>query len=167
MKQSNVIISVVVAVGVLIAALAVGLYIRDTRQKEISGQSETADKLETKQGDITTKNTQKVEDEQKPRNLSPEQEAQLKEQILTIKQQWVNMSEQEKKEFRAKLLETFDTRRQDAERNIQTSPTDVKDKFSQEFLEIKSKWENMTEQERQQFMEKMRESANAIRQGND
>ncbi len=77
------------------------------------------------------------------------------------------MSEQEKKDFRAKLLETFDTRRQDAERNVQTPPTNVRDKFSEEFLEIKSKWEDMTEQERQEFMEKMRESANAIRQGND
>ena len=166
MKQSNIIISIIIAVGVLIAALAVGLYIRDTKQTRTSDQSETIDKTQIQQDDITT-NKQKVENEQKPRNLSPEQQAQLKEQIQIIKQQWVNMSEQEKKEFRAKLLETFDTRRPDAQRNVQTSPSDVKDEFSKEFLEIKGKWENMTEQERQQFMEKMRESANAIRQGND
>ena len=166
MKQSHIIISVIVVTGVLVAAFAVGLYIKDTRQKDISDQSEASDITQTKQNDITT-NTQKVENEQRARNLSPEQQAQLKEQIQIIKQQWVNMSEQEKKEFRAKLLETFDTRQPDAQRNIQTSPSDVKDKFSQEFLEIKSKWEGMTEQERQQFIEKMRESANAIRQGND
>ena len=166
MKQSNIIISVIIVVGVLITALAVGLYIRDTRQN-ISNQSETIDKPTIQKNNITAKNFQKVEEEQKPRNLSPEQHDQIKEQIQTIKQQWVNMSEQEKKEFRAKLLETFDTRRQDTERNVQTSPDDVKDEFSKEFLEIKGKWEGMTEQERQQFMEKIRESANAIRQGND
>ena len=167
MKQSNLRISVIVAAGLLITALAVSLYIKDTRQKDISSQSETTDKSQTKQGNTTTKNTQKIEDEQRPRNLSPEQEAQLKEQIQIIKQQWVNMSEQEKKEFRTKLLETFDTRRKDAERDVKTSPADVRDRYSEEFLEIKSKWEDMTEQERQKFMEKMRESANAIRQGND
>ena len=164
MKQSSAIISAIVAAGVLLAALAVGLYVRDTRQKSLPGQSESADKSQTKQADITTKNTQKVEDE---RNLSAEQEAQLKEQIQIIKQQWVNMSEQERKEFRAKLLETFDARRQDAERNVQTAPPEGRDRFGEEFLEIKNKWEDMTEEERQAFMEKMRKNATAIRQGND
>ncbi len=167
MKQSNVIISTIVTAGVLLAALAVGLYIRDKGQRSISAQSEPADKSQTKQVDITAKNTQKVEDEQRTRNLSPEQEAQLKEQIQIIKQQWVNMSEQEKKEFRAKLIETFDARRQDAENKVQTSPPKERDKYSEEFLEIKNKWEDMTKEERQEFMEKMRENANAIRQGND
>lgn len=167
MKQSSAIISAIVAAGVLLAALAVGLYVRDTRQKSLTGQSESADKSQIKQADITTKNTQKVEDEQKSRNLSAEQEAQLKEQIQIIKQQWVNMSEQERKEFRAKLLETFDARRQDAERNVQTSPPEGRDRFGEEFLEIKNKWEDMTEEERQAFMEKMRKNATAIRQGND
>lgn len=164
MKQSSAIISAIVAAGVLLAALAVGLYVRDTGQKSLTGQSETADKPQTNQTDITTKNTQKVEDE---RNLSPEQEAQLKEQIQIIKQQWVNMSEQERKEFRAKLLETFDARRQDAERNVQTSPPEGRDRFGEEFLEIKNKWDDMTEEERQAFMEIMRKNATAIRQGND
>ena len=77
------------------------------------------------------------------------------------------MSVQERKEFRDKLLETFDNRRQDAERNVQISPPEGRDKYSEEFLEIKNKWEDMTEEERQKFMEKMRENANAIRQGND
>jgi hypothetical protein len=166
MKRSNITISVIVAVGVLVA-LAVGLYVRDMRQKSISGQSESADKPKTIQADIKTKNTQKVEDEQKSRNLSPEQQAQLKEQIEYIKQRWVNMSEQDKKEFRAKLLETFDSRRKDAERNVQISPPEERDKYSEEFLEIKNKWQDLTEEERQEFMEKMRENANAIRQGNN
>ena len=147
--------------------MGVGLYVRDKGQRSISGLPEPADKSQTKQVDITAKNTQKVEDEQSPGNLSVEQEAQLKEQIQIIKQQWVNMSEQEKKEFRAKLLETFDAGRQDAERNVQTSPPEGRDRLGEEFLEIKNQWEDMTEQERQAFMEKMRENANAIRQGND
>lgn len=167
MKQSSAIISAIVAAGVLLAALAVGLYIRDTRQKSLLGQSETADKPQTKQADITAKNTQKVEDEQSPRNLSAEQQVQLKEQIQIIKQEWVNMSEQEKKEFKATLLETFNARRQDAERNVQTAPPEGRDRFGEEFLEIKNKWEDMTEGERQAFMEKMRKNANAIGQGND
>jgi hypothetical protein len=167
MKQSSAIISAIVAAGVLLAALAVGLYIRDKGQRSISAQSESADKSQTKQADIITKNIQKVEDEQRSRNLSPEQEAQLKEQIQIIKQQWVNMSEQEKKEFRAKLLETFDDRQQNAESEVQTSPTEGRDRFGEEFLEIKNQWEDMTEEERQAFMEKMRENANDIGQGND
>ncbi len=167
MKQSNIIISIIVTAGVLIAALAVGLYIKDTRQKDIRVQPETTDKPEIKQDDIATKNTQRVEDEQIPRNPYTEQEAQLKEQVQIIKQRWVNMSEQERKEFRAKLIETFEARRPQTDSSVQTSPPEGRDMFAEEFLEVKSKWEDLTEQERQEFMEKMRESANAIRQGND
>ena len=168
MKQSSAIISVIVTSGVLLTALAASLYIRDKGQRSSPAQSESADKSRAKQVDITAPiNRGKAEDKQRPRNRFPEEQAQLQEQIEVIKQQWTNMSVQERKEFRDKLLETFDNRRQDAERNVQISPPEGRDKYSEEFLEIKNKWEDMTEEERQKFMEKMRENANAIRQGND
>lgn len=167
MKQSSIIISVIITGGILVAGLVIGLYVRDEGQRSNLDQSQYADKPQTKQDDITITDIQKGEDKKETGNLSSEQEAQLQEQLQIIKRQWVNMSEQERKDFRTALIQTIDVRRQDAESKIQTSPPEGRDSFQEEFMEIKTKWEDMTEQERQEFMEKMRENANAIRQGTD
>lgn len=163
MKQSLVIILVISTAGVLLVALAVSLYIRNKGQRSNSTLLVSAEKSATKKTEIAAEDTRMMEDEQKSRNRTPEQQAQLQEQLEVIKQQWTNMTVQEKNEFRNKLLETFNNRRQDAERNIQISPPEERDKYSEEFLEIKNNWENMTEEERQKFMEKMRQDANTIR----
>ena len=77
------------------------------------------------------------------------------------------MSDAERKEFRAKMVEIFQAGRPVRSRSFQTSPPEARDKFAEEFLLIKTKWEDMSEQERQEYWDKMREKFNAIRQGND
>lgn len=165
MKQSTTIISVIVAAVVILAALATGLYIKEVRRKYKAAESEAVVELETKQPEKTS--TPVSEDRRSSRNLSPEQRAQLTEQIENIKQQWANMSEAERKEFRAKMVEIFQAGRPERSRSFQTSPPEARDKFAEEFLLIKTKWEDMSEQERQEYWDKMRERFNAIRQGND
>jgi len=165
MKQSTTIISVIVAAVVILAALATGLYIKEVRRKYKAAESEAVVELETKQPEKTM--IPSSEDQQNSRNLSPEQRAQLTEQIANIKQQWANMSEAERKEFRAKMVEIFQAGRPERSRSFQTSPPEARDKFAEEFLLIKTKWEDMSEQERQEYWDKMRERFNAIRQGND
>lgn len=165
MKQSTTIISVIVAAVVILAALATGLYIKEVRRKYKAAESEAVVERQTKQPEKTT--VPSSEDQQSSRNLSLEQRAQLTEQIANIKQQWANMSEAERKEFRAKMVEIFQAGRPERSRSFQTSPPEARDKFAEEFLLIKTKWEDMSEQERQEYWDKMRERFNAIRQGND
>ena len=165
MKQSTTIISVIVAAVVILAALGTGLYIKEVRRKYKAAESEAAVELETKQPEKTTAPSSK--DRQSSRNLSPEQRAQLTEQIANIKQQWASMSDAERKEFRAKMVEIFQAGRPERSRSFQTSPPEARDKFAEEFMLIKTKWEDMSEQERQEYWDKMRERFNAIRQGND
>ncbi len=165
MKQSTTIISVIVAAVVILAALATGLYIKEVRRKHKAAESEAVVEFETKQPEGIT--VPSSEDQQSSRNLSPEQRAQLTEQIEDIKQRWATMSEPERKEFRAKMAELFQAVRSERNRRFETSPPEGRDRFAEEFIEIKNRWEDMSEEERQEFREKIRESSNAIRQGND
>lgn len=165
MKQSITIISVIVAGVVILAALAIGLHFKEVRRKYKAAEPEAVVESKTKQPEITT--IPSVEDQQSSRNLSPEQRAQLTEQIEEIKQQWAGMSEAERKEFRAKMVEIFQAGRPEGRRRSETSPPEARDKFAKEFLLIKTKWEDMSEQERQEYWDNMRERFNAIRQGND
>jgi hypothetical protein len=165
MKQSNTIILVIVAAVGLLVVLTIGLYVRNTWQTNSTHESEAVTEPDTKHARKTTKPARK--DRQSSRTLSPEQRAQIIEQIENIKQRWANMSEAEREEFRGKMVQIFDAGRPQSSRKFETSPPEGRDKFGEQFLEIKNKWEDMSEAERKEFMEKMRESANAIRQGND
>lgn len=165
MKQSSTIISVIVAVVGLLAAFAIGLYIKEVRSKHKAAESKVVVESQTKQAEIPTRPPR--ERQPSSRNLSPEQRAQLTEQIEGIKQRWATMSEPERKEFRAKMTEIFQAVRSERNRRFETSPPEGRDIFTEEFLEIKNKWEDLSEEERKEFRDKIRESSNAIRQGND
>ncbi len=163
MKQSSTIISVIVAVVGLLAAFAIGLYIKKVRFQYKAAESKAVVERQAKQAEIPTRPPR--ERQRSSRDLSPEQRAQLTEQTENIGQRWATMSEPERKEFRAKMAEIVQAGR--SERTFETSPPEGRDRFAKEFLEIKNRWEDMSEEERQKFREKIRESSNAIRQGND
>lgn len=165
MKQSSTIISVIVAVVGLLAAFAIGLYIKEVRSKYKAAESKAVVDSETKQAEIPTRPPR--ERQRNSRNLSPEQRAQLTEQTENIGERWATMSEPERKEFRAKMAEIVQAGRSERNRIFETSPPEGRDRFAEEFIEIKNRWEDMSEEERQEFSEKIRESSNAIRQGND
>jgi hypothetical protein len=77
------------------------------------------------------------------------------------------MSEVERQEFRAKMLEMFDARRREAGSRLRGRPPQEETRFREELMQTKKRWEDMSEEERQEFRDKMRERSNAIRQGND
>ncbi|MHC4083998.1 MAG: hypothetical protein ACYSU3_00920 [Planctomycetota bacterium] len=165
MKQSSTIISVIVAVVGLLAAFAIGLYIKKVRSENKAAESKAVVESQTKQSEIQTRPPR--ERQRSSRDLSPEQRAQLTEQIENIRQRWATMSEPERKEFRAKIAEIVQTGRSERNRTLETSPPEGRDRFAEEFMETKNRWENMSEEERQEFRDKIRENSNAIRQGND
>jgi regulatory protein YycI of two-component signal transduction system YycFG len=165
MKQSSTIISVIVAVVGLLAAFAIGLYIKKVRSQYKAAESKAAVEQQIKQDEIPTRPPR--ERQRSSRDLSPEQRAQLTEQIADIRERWATMSEPERKEFRAKITEIVQADRSERNRISETSPPEGKEGFAEEFMETKNRWEDMSEEERQEFREKIRESSNAIRQGND
>jgi hypothetical protein len=165
MKQSSTIISVIVAAMGLLAAFAIGLYIKEVRCKYKATEPKAAADQQTKQAEIPTRPPR-----ERPRSssdLSPEQRAQLTKQIEDIRQRWATMSEPERKEFRAKMAEIVQAGRAERNRTFETSPPEGRDRFAEEFMETKNRWEDMSEEEKQEFMEKIRVSSNAVRQGND
>ncbi len=164
MKLSHIIIPVIVASGVLLAAIGISLYVRETRKEITPLESESMSKPERKQNELTEESQKSEADSS---SLTAQQKAQVIKQIEEIKQRWANMSDAERAEFRSKMAEIFRKDRLEKSSRFVASPPDGRDMFGEEFLEIKSKWEDMSEEERQEFMEKMRENANAIRQGND
>jgi uncharacterized membrane protein len=177
MKQSSTIIPVIVMAVVLplvlLAAFGFGLYVRKVRQSKRALESsrkavviQKATELKEEQTEITPRPP--YDSRQKPprtRTVSPEQRDQLREQIEDIKKGWANMSEAERQEFRAKMLELFDARRREAGSRYRGRPPQEEARFREEIMLTKKQWEEMSEEERQAFRNKMRERANAIRQG--
>lgn len=161
MKRSSTIISVIVAAVVILAALAIGLYIKEVRRKYKAGESEAAAELETKQAEITTRPAR--EGRRRFQNPPAEQRAQLTEQMEDIGQRWATMSEPERKEFRAKMAEISQAVRSERNRRFETSPPEGRDRFAEEFIEIKNRWEDMSEEKRQEYTARMREEPNNVR----
>jgi hypothetical protein len=170
MKQSSTIIPVIIAAVllpvVLLAAFVFGLYVRKVRQQERNVESvavQKATELKKEQAEITPRPPH--DSRQRSRTVSPEQRDEIREQIEEIKKQWGNMSEAERQEFRAKMLEMFDARRREARSRYSTRPPQEEAKPGEEFMITKKQWDEMSEEERRAFRNRMRERANAIRQG--
>ncbi len=151
----------------LLTAFAIGLYIKEVKSKYRAAESEAKAVAEsqTKQAEIPTGPPR--ERQRSSRDLSPEQRAQITEQMKDIRQKWETMSEQERKEFRAKIAEIVQAGRSETNKIFETSHPEGMDSFAEEFIKVKNNWEDMTEEEKQEFRDKIRESSNAVRQGND
>lgn len=165
MKQSRTIISVIVAAVGLLAAFTIGLYIKEVRHRYRAVESIAVAEQQVKQAQIPT--GLPPERQRSSRDLSPEQRALLTEQMKNIRQQWASMSEQERKEFRNKMAEISQAGRSETNRTFETSHPEGREEFAEEFLKVKNNWEDMSEEEKQEFRDKIRESSNAVRQGND
>lgn len=125
MKQSRIIISVIVAAAVLLAAFGLGFYIGEARSRRARIESEVS----------TGAGREGFERRRMPgrggpplggfRNLSAEEEARLRERweskleqkreefrekMRERKEKWENMSEEEKEKFRAEMRERFSPR---------------------------------------------------------
>ncbi|MHC4692540.1 MAG: hypothetical protein ACYS67_07350 [Planctomycetota bacterium] len=167
MKQPRTIISIIIAVVGFLAAFAIGLYIKEVRSKYRAAESKAkvAAESQTKPAVIPTRPPR--ERQRSSRDLSPEQRAQITEQMMDIRQKWATMSEQERKEFRIKIAEISQAGRSETNKTFETSHPEGRDSFAEEFMKVKNNWEDMTEEEKQEFRDKIREKSNAVRQGND
>jgi len=121
MKQSRTVISAILVVAVLLTALG----LTSCSKKSGPAESQTGDESEKtsqvqKPGDANELEIERARRAHVPRperrvvrpreierekllNLSPEERAKLKEQREDIQRRWENMSEEEKKEFTAKM----------------------------------------------------------------
>ena len=100
-------------------------------------------------------------------SLSEDERARLIQQMEQMRQNWDNMSDTERENFRAQMRERFETgQRQDRTRFSGLSPqltTPVKEDSNS----VRLRWEDMSEEQRQQYRERMRQLLEARRQGNE
>lgn len=162
MKRSSTIISVIVAAVVILAALATGLYIKEVRQKSRPGESEAAvepeTELETKQAEITTRPAR--EDRQRFQTPPAEEGAQPR---VNIRQRWEYMSEEEREKLRAEMLEIFNAKQREGSRRFQNFSREERDRLREGLMRTKKRWEDMSEEERQEYTARMREEPNNVR----
>ncbi len=160
MKQSGTtIVFVLVCVGVLVAAYAIGVGIREIRFGGDGNESKTAIAPEKSPGELEM-NPARVRRMPGPGgmdrggDLSPEERAGLVEQRAGMRERFENMSEEEREEFRAKMRDRFGGRRRDM--GPQLSEED-RTKMREEIEEIRAGWEEMSEQEREEARKKISE----------
>jgi hypothetical protein len=153
MKQSGTtIVFVLVCIGVLIAAFAIGICIRKIRfgaenesiaaapEKspiELARELEQARRMPGNEG--TDRNSE----------LSPEQRAALVEQRTGMRDRFENMTDEEKEAFRAQMRERFGGRRQDMGPQLQLSDEE-RAKMREEIDTLREKWDQMSEEEREE-----------------
>jgi hypothetical protein len=163
MKQWTTIVSIVVAVAVLAAAWGIGLYIRQARLK----RAETASSVRT---DPTIRPRPDVPmpgpgGPGRSSGLSADERARLREQRARTIEQMGDMSEEEKERFRAQVRQQFDAGRQGGRRGFAELSEEERARIREQFESMRTRWENMSEQERQEFMAQMREGFGGQRGG--
>lgn len=161
MKKASILTSLVIAVVVLLASLGIGLCIREIRfrQAGVETKSEKIQKL----GDVNESKQERVQGRPGPgpggrdtqSALSPEERARLVEQREGMREQFENMSEQEREQFRAQVREKFGGRRREG--GFLNLSEEERTKFREEMEKIRERWEEMSEEERQEAMAQMRE----------
>ena len=152
-KSGSTIVFVLVCVGVLVAAFAIGSWIREIRFSGAENESETAT--------VPKKSPSELERQQEQARRmpgsggmdrgsdlsSPEDRAALVEQRAGMKEGFENMSEEEQEKFKAQMRDRFGGRRRDT--GPQLSEED-RTKMREEMEELRAKWEEMSEAEREE-----------------
>ena len=159
MKQSGTtIVFVLVCVGVLVAAFAIGICIKKIRFGA-ENESITANAPEKSTGELA-RNPAQARRMPGPGGmgrggeLSPEQRTELVEQRAGMRERFENMTDEEKEKFRAQMRERFGGRRRDMA--PQLSEED-RAKMIKEFEELRAKSEEMSEEEREEARRKISE----------
>jgi len=160
MKQSGTtIVFVLVCVGVLVAAFAIGICIRKARFGDTGNESETAAVPEKSPSELETEREQARRmpgsgGMDRGSDLSPEDRAALVEQREGMRERFENMSEEEQEKFRAQMRDRFGGRRRDM--GPQLSEED-RAKMIKEFEELRAKSEEMSDEEREEARNKISE----------
>lgn len=160
MKQSGkTIVFVIVCVGVLVAAFAIGICIRKIRFGGAGNESITAITPEKSPSELERDRAQARRmpgsgGMDRGSDLSPEERTALVEQRTGMRERFENMTEEEKEKFRAQMRERFGGRRR--EMGPQLSEED-RAKMIKEFQELRAKSEEMSEEEREEARRKISE----------
>jgi len=151
-KSGTTIIFVLVCVGVLVAAFAIGTWIREIRFSGTKNETDTATVPEKSPSEL------EINREQARRmpgsgkvdtggDLSPEDRVAIVEQREGMRERFENMTEEEQEKFQAQMRDRFGGRRRDT--GPQLSEED-RTKMREEMEELRAKWEEMSEAEREE-----------------
>jgi len=161
MKQASILTSVVIAVVVLLASLGIGLCIREIRFRQ-AGIETKSGKLQ-KPGDVNDIEKGRTQISPVPgpgggdrqRDLSPEDRTKIVEERAEVREQFENMSEEEKEKFRAQVREKFSGRRREG--GFQNLSEEQRARFREEMEKLRERWDEMSEEEREQTRAQMLE----------
>jgi len=158
-KSGTTIVFVLVCVGVLVAAFAIGICIKNIRfgsgDKSVVTAPEKSP-VELAREREQARRTSGIEGTGKPDDLSPEQRAELVKQRAGMREQFQNMTEEEQEQFRAKMRERFGGRRRNTGSQLELSEED-RIKLREEIDELRAKWDQMSEAEREEARNKISE----------
>lgn len=157
MKQSGKsIVFVLVCIGVLVAAFAIGICIREIR---FGGTDKTTEVPEKSPIELAREREQ---DRRMPGDgltsstsaLSPEQRTELVEQRAGFRDRFENMTDEEREAFRAQMRERFSGRRRDMGPQLDLSDEE-RAQLRKDIEELRNNWDQMTEAEREQARDKI------------
>jgi hypothetical protein len=152
MKQSGkTIVFVLVCIGVLVAAFAIGICIKEIRFNGVKNESVSAAKPEKSAGELERNRAQVrqmpgIGGMDRGSDLSPEARAALVEQRSGMRERFENMSDEEREKFRAQMRDRFGGRQRDM--GPQLSEED-RTKMREEIDALRARWEEMSEEERE------------------
>ena len=158
-KSGTTIVFVLVCVGVLVAAFAIGICIKKVRFG--TGNKSVVTAPEKSPVELVREREQArrmpgIEGTNRADDLSPEQRAELVEQRAGMRQQFENMTDEEREQFRANMRERFGGRRRDTGPQLELSEED-RAKMREEFDALRAKWDQMSEAEREEARNKISE----------
>jgi hypothetical protein len=155
MKQSGTtIVFVIVCIGVLVAAFAIGLCIREVRLSGAKNESASAVKPEKSAGGPESRQEQTERMAGAPgmegdSDLSPEERAALVERRAGMRERFENMTDEEKEQFRAQMRERFSGGRRGMGSQLQLSDEE-RAKMREEIDALRKNWDQMSEAEREE-----------------
>lgn len=148
MKQSGTtVVFVLVCIGVLVAAFAIGICIKKIRLGDESITTTTTEKSPSQLAREREQARRMPGAEGTMRNseLSPEQRTALVEERAGMRQQFENMTDEEREAFRAQMRERFSGRRTP---QLQLSDEE-RAKMREEIDALRKNWDQMSEEERE------------------
>ena len=150
-KSGTTVVFVLVCIGVLVAAFAIGICIRNIR---LGNESVTTTAPEKSPSQLAREREQArrmpgTEGMRRNSELSPEQRAELVEQRGQMRERFENMTDEEREAFRAQMRERFSGRRRDAGPQLQLSDEE-RAKMREEIDALRENWDQMSEAEREE-----------------
>jgi len=152
MKQpGTTIVFVLVCIGVLVAAFAIGICIRQVR---FGGAGKTTEVPEKSPVELARERDQARRVPGPGRtsgtgDLSPEQRAELVEQRAGMRERFENMTDEEREQFRAQMRERFGGGRRSMGPQLNLSDEE-RAKMREEIDTLREKWDQMSEAEREE-----------------